>query len=82
MSCTDLYTKEELITLIKALDVELAGGLKRSELDTTTDRQEFELDPSQMKAQRDFYYVMLQQMCGKSNGGDIVTLEPPKGPFG
>jgi hypothetical protein len=76
----ELYTKQELIDIIKAIDLELNGGLKRSELDTTTDRQEFELDVTELRKQRDYYYKLLQQK--EDNGGGIVTLEPFAGPFG
>jgi hypothetical protein len=80
MSCF-IYTTAELKAKIIALDLELAAGIKRSELDTTTDSQEFELNQAEMQKQRDYYLNMYQQQCLQEGGGGIIVLEPVEGPL-
>jgi hypothetical protein len=81
MNCF-IYTKEELKTKIEAIDIELAAGIKRSELETTTDQQEFELDTAQLEKQRNYYLNMYQQIClSEEDGGGLTYLEPKGGPL-
>ena len=70
---TCLYTKEELITSIKAIDLKLNGGISGSSLDTNQGKQSFSKQISEMTKQRNWYYRMLCQFYpGNFNG--IVNL--------
>lgn len=81
MSCLP-YTKAECLTNLKAIDLDLNVGLKRTELDTTTDQQEFELSQDTLQKQRDYFLNMYQQHCMQDgSAAGIVALEDVGGPL-
>lgn len=72
-----LYTTEELVTLIKALDVKINQGFTQGRLDTGMSEQEWRTSVAEMRKQREYYFQMWQQQSG--NGGNIVSLLPANG---
>jgi hypothetical protein len=75
-----VYTKQELIDKIKAIDLKLDKAISESELDTTQNRQTFEIEVKELRVQRDYYKNKLANCNNKNNGGELVTLvRPPRG---
>lgn len=58
--CTNLYTDQEIIDKIKAIDTELDEGTTRSELDTGQSKHEYTQSLRQLERQRERYLSMLQ----------------------
>jgi hypothetical protein len=60
MSC--IYTKEELITFIKAIDLKLSSNqVESSRLDSGQGISQFSVDIAELSKQKDYYYRLLQQ---------------------
>jgi hypothetical protein len=72
-SAADIYTEQEIIDNIKAIDLKLNKALSRSELDTTQSEQAFSVNVSNLRQQRD-YWVQLYR-CKTGNDGGIVSLQ-------
>lgn len=56
-----LYTDQELIDLIKELDVQLNGGITKSVIDTTQTKNEVSVSVRTMREQRQYYMSLLQK---------------------
>ena len=55
-----IYTKAELTQKIKALDMKIESGISESRLDTGQTASSFSKDITALKAQREYYYRLLQ----------------------
>lgn len=71
MDC--IYTQTELLIKIKTIDTKLEAPVNSSKLDTNQASQSFQIDITNLKIQRDWYYRMLQQYY-PGDYGDIVVL--------
>jgi hypothetical protein len=71
MDC--IYTKDELLIKIKAIDTKLESAVNSSKLDTNQASQSFQVDITKLTDQRNWYYRQLQQFY-PGDYGDIVVL--------
>lgn len=55
-----LYTKDELISKIKEIDLELNSGVTRSELDTGQSKHSFSVSTAQLQRQKEYYLKLLK----------------------
>lgn len=69
-----IYTRTELVTLIKAIDLELNEAISHSEIDTGQTDQQFTIAIARLEKQRDYYYEQLGQLDLTSNKRGIITL--------
>jgi hypothetical protein len=68
-----IYTKTELITKIKAIDLELNEAIESSKMDTNQTSSSYMVDVGEKTKQKNYYYAMLQQFYpGKYSG--IINL--------
>ena len=77
MSC-DIYTEAELIELIKAINLRLDKGVKESELNTTQNIQQFQIEVKELREQRDYYRKLLADCRLKKTNGRLTTLVKPR----
>jgi len=56
-----LYTDDEIIEKIKAIDTELLAGISKSEIDTTQTKNSVTISLRTLREQREQYMSMLQQ---------------------
>lgn len=72
MAC--IYTREELIDKIKAIDAKLEKAVDKSELDTTQNRQTFEIDVPELRKQREYYMQCVNNIDQQNNKSGLATL--------
>lgn len=63
MAETGLYTCDELVAKLKALDIEMDSAETQSELDTGQSDHKFRISQRTLREQYEKYSSMLQQQC-------------------
>jgi CHASE1-domain containing sensor protein len=74
-----LYTKDELITKIQAIDTKLEASIMQSKLDTNQASQSFTRENKYLQEQRDRYYTMLMQFYPDDYSNVIVLSTNRRG---
>lgn len=60
--CTGLYTEDEIVAFIKAIDLKLLSGVSKSDLDTSQSRGSFTISTRALREQRESFMTMLKQI--------------------
>lgn len=75
-----IYTREEVIAKIKAIDTKLEDALEESSIDSMQNRSTYEIDVAELRRQRDYYRLELQAIDRRRNKTGLITLvRAPRG---
>lgn len=77
-----IYTREELIDKIKAIDAKLEKSIKESEVDTQQNRQRFEINNETLLKQKDDYKQQLANLNVQGAGLVRLVSRPRRRWFG
>lgn len=59
-TCESLYTSDELVDFIKAIDLQLNSAVSKTSIDTGQSKHELSLSVRTLREQREYYISILQ----------------------